>query len=305
MAELIRLLRNRSVSLVIACVAIALSPQAWSTDPVAPIPKRDLSGGATIQRKRIETFIKNTAAMDCERALASLSEPSEDFNVAYLAGLTNLPTPPIVMRQILADRRVAKIYEELAKLPADQACEKATRAFDGKLQKHEEEFGKWCNGTSKYQLYPAFHPHAASATLFLCASFCSTETFQQKFDSWYARLGQPQFDNGGASKRCRYPDPLFAVNLLVLVAEKQGQSLEELNAKLTDTATKFDVRLPKAQELKFFRWNAHTNDTDFTHVHRGVAFDPTAIMTEVTGFASHPPSAFGSDAERTQQVIDG
>ena len=104
---------------------------------------RNLSGGATVQRKRINTFIENTSSMGLDQALFSLSDgKNEDFNVAHFAGLQSGFGPPIVMKQVLADRRVSKIYELLSQRTTGEASEIVARAFDEKLKKHEDEYSK-------------------------------------------------------------------------------------------------------------------------------------------------------------------
>ena len=88
----------------------------------SPPPKiRDLSGGAKIQRQRIDRAINTASAVSVDEAIASLSEYNESYELAGLATMTSSSLGYCFMNSMLADRRISKIFEHLSSLPANEA----------------------------------------------------------------------------------------------------------------------------------------------------------------------------------------
>ena len=295
-----------SNKLAIFLVLFASGPliMAWRFYAKPSPRQKELSGGAVVQRERIDASIKNASEMTYEEAAIAISEPSQDFDVAHLAGQSAGFAPPVVFRRIIADRRVSLMYETLLALPQNSASSKSAEVFVEKLRIHKDKYADWCSGTSQLTAFPSYTNHAASAALFLCATFCSKETFLDLLEKWDAEMSTPTYENGGASKHLKLPDPLLKLNLIAIALSKQGKSIDTINALLGSLSAKTGEPLPVAVKIKLYRWNAHTNETDFTHTTRGVPSDGRAILTEIVGFPDWPSSNFGYEPDLTHFVID-
>ena len=196
-----------------------------------PPPKiRELSGGAKIQRQRIDRAINTASAVSVDEAIASLSEYNESYELAGLATMTSSSLGYCFMNSMLADRRISKIFEHLSSLPANEADAKAQQIFDDQFALFVKE---WRNFV-KNRGIPLTGPphHAASAGLLLCSSFCSKETLNSKIQRWNDTMTQPEFEQNDGVKygeRGRLIDRVFHLNLLVNAGQKYGKSVSQLN----------------------------------------------------------------------------
>ncbi len=251
-----------------------------------PPPKiRDLSGGAKIQRQRIDRAINTADELSVNEAIASLSEYNESFELAQLASTTSASFGILTINSMLGDRRISKIFEHLKSLPVAVADAKAQRIFEDHLAILQKEWQK----LAKTGGLPGTGPphHATSAGAFFCSFFSSKETLDSKIKRWNTVLGQPEFE------RIPYPtrliDPLFHLNLLVISGNKHGRSVSQLNEELVPLCKKiYGEEKPFLQvtQMRMFKWSAETLDTDFTHRTRGVPASGNAVLLELPGFAS-------------------
>ena len=230
-----------------------------------PPPKfQDLSGGANIQRQRIDRAIETAGKLNVDEAIASLSEYNESFELAQLAGKSSASFGFLKINCMLGDRRISKIFQHLNSLPVTVADAKAQRIFEDHLAILQKEWQK----LAKTGGLPGTGPphHATSAGAFFCSFFSSKEIFDSKIKRWNALLGQPEFE------RLRYPtrliEPLFHMNLLVISGHKHGKSVSQLNKELAPLCEKiWGEEKPSVQvtQMRMFQHNAETLETDFTH----------------------------------------
>lgn len=258
-----------------------------------PKPKnRDLSGGATIQRKRIDNFIDSTARISFDGAVEELNKNGEIFAMIVLAGLSSSSPDRSFLNQVRADRRVSKIYQHLKSLPATTASDQAVKIFDAKLKLLEET---WHLAASKkafnHELMEKVGPdhHAASAALFLCSLFCSSDITNQKMREWDRVMDTPDYDHiqeVSALRSNRRLDPIFRLNLLIICGYRKGASIGELKlrlASLSKMITGTEEPILNIEMVRLYNWDAETLDTDFTHVVRGVPASGKSTLVEFPG----------------------
>jgi hypothetical protein len=266
---------------------------------------RDLSGGVPIQRRRIDRFIETTAPMSFDDAARSLNEYTEGYELAMQATLAHgTVNPGVILLEILADRRVAKLYEMLAQEPKRDAALKCAALFQEKLRVHVEQTKQFRSGThpDPVRYMSAVHLHAATAALFLCAHFCDKKTFLACLDKWHAEFPGDSRSMPGVIVS-GLPETLFELNMLLLILEKEGTSRAELNTWLAELGTQFGFEQATIESVPFYKWNAHTNNTDFTHIHRFVPTDDEALLMEIPGFRNWPYGKFVGIAEVQEDVI--
>ncbi|REJ74978.1 MAG: hypothetical protein DWQ34_07205 [Planctomycetota bacterium] len=297
-------LATARVRFVLAVLALNVVTDAG---PVGAQDSGDvLNDGATIQRRRIDNFINRTAKMSFEDAVASLSTYTEGYELAGLASISHgSANPRVMLVQIFADRRVAKLHEILAEQDADDAAQRVEAIFTEKLETFVEETERFRADEHEQplQYMSAYHLYAASVALFLCANFCDKPTFLELLDKWHAAFPDDSRQGSGIFISA-LPDALLELNLLLLVYEKEGASRDELNQRLTSVGKDYGVEDWTAETLRLYRWNSHTNDTDFTHITQGARADDAAILARVPGFRDWPPiSGFVHKPEVQDRVI--
>ncbi len=274
-----------------------------------PPPKiRELSGGAKIQRQRIDRAINTASAVSVDEAIASLSEYNESYELAGLATMTSSSLGYCFMNSMLADRRISKIFEHLSSLPANEADAKAQQIFDDQFALFVKE---WRNFV-KNRGIPLTGPphHAASAGLLLCSSFCSKETLNSKIQRWNDTMTQPEFEQNDGVKygeRGRLIDRVFHLNLLVIAGQNYGKSVSQLNKELDSLCQKISGNgkpFLQVTQMRMFKWSAETLDTDFTHRTRGVPASGNAVLLELPGFADANSSLRLQNADVTEQLLN-
>ena len=255
----------------------------------SPSKIRDLSGGATIQRQRIDRAIETARELSVDEAIASLSQYNESYELAGLATMTSSSLGRCFMNSMLADRRISKIFEHLLSLPAADADAKSQQIFDERFAVFIKE---WRNFAREGGIPKTGPPHhAACAGLLLCSFFCSKETLDSKIQRWKDTMTQPEFEQRGEVKfheLGRLIDRLFHLNLLVISGHKHGRSVSQLNKELESLCRKIsgdEKPFLQVTEMGMFKWSAETLDTDFTHRTRGVPASGNAVLLELPGFA--------------------
>ena len=89
-----------------------------------------LSGGATVQRQRIDRAIETAGKLNVEEAIQSLSQYNESYELAGIATMSPSSPGSCFMNSMLADRRISKVLEHLLSLPVAEAETKAQQIFD-------------------------------------------------------------------------------------------------------------------------------------------------------------------------------
>ncbi len=302
----------RHVSTVIlgSFVALACWGAWWRSSNPAPAT-RDLSGGARVQRERIDRFIDATGKLDVNQAVESLSEYNESYELVQFAGLSPSSLWICYIKQIAAERRVSKCLEYLQKLPEQEASNEASRIFDDKFTIFQNEWQRFSLELGGENTGPKHH--AASVGLFLCSYFCSPHILDQKLNRWEDIMHSGSFDRieGVDLLACnRFVDPLFRLNLLVISGWRNGASVEKLNQVLDVLTRKISgdsKPFLQVDTLRVFKWNAETLDTDFTHLTRGVPASGNSILLELPGFNDANTFPFLQDKEvfaHLEETID-
>lgn len=265
----------------------------------APV-SRDLSGGAKIQRERIDRVIENTSQLDIEEILASLSVYGESYALAGLASMSPSSLGHCFMKQIVADRRVSKVFEFLQSRSTSEASKQASTIFDTQFSILLSEWDRISNTPGDDSTDPRHH--AASAGLFLCSYFCSPGVFEEKLSEWDEKMSNTTYDKiqGVGLSGSRYIDPLFRLNLLVISGDRNGQSTDILNQELETVSRGISgdsKPFLKIEPVKLFRWNAETLDTDFTHISRNVPASGNSVLLELPGFLDPDASLYLQDEQ--------
>jgi len=294
--------------IAILSAAILAVRRHYTTHPVT----RDLSGGAKVQRERIDRFIGSTSEMNVELAIESLNDNGETFGVVSLAALSPSSLGRCYIKQVLADRRASKIFQHLTKLPSEKSSDFASGMFDAKLAMMTENFKQMARGDvdpndSVAKLGPDHH--AASVGLFFCSYFCTPRVLDEKLQKWDSQMNTPEIskiDGVQYLSLNRFIDPLFRINLLVISGSRNGAtSIETLSSELEKIAQKViganhNPFFP-ISKLNMFKWDAETLDTDFTNVTRGVPASGNSILIQLPGFADSNSGAYLED----EQVFSG
>ncbi len=133
---------------------------------------------------------------------------------------------------VLADRRVAKLYELLSELDPKQAAEIAERNF-------ELEMARYDATAAETDIIPLMSRHALEAQLFLGSEFCSEKKVIEMLDSWKSWHAE-RFDKRSFQfKAGAGPDFLFTANIYAnLIAKRNNWSIEETNSWLGNTFAK-------------------------------------------------------------------
>lgn len=271
-------------ALVVLAVAVAILRNRSK-----PPGKIDISGGAIEQRARIDRAIDSASALDIDEAVKSLSEYNEQYELAGLASMSPSSIGLLYINQLLADRRVSKIFGHFLTLPDDEACSQAEEIFGDKFATFHGMWKRFAKGEDVYGDLGPCH-HAASASLLLYAYFCPPKVLDEKIAFWDKTMMNKEFgevENLWQLSVNRFIDPLFRLNLLVISGQRDGASLENLNKQLDRVTRKItgDDPFLKVTHLRMFKWDAETMDTDFTHVTRGVPSAEDSVLCELPGFS--------------------
>lgn len=265
-----------------------------------PPPKiRDISGGLKIQRQRIDRAIATAGELNVDEAISSLSQYNESYELAQLASFSPASAGKCYTKSMFADRRISKVFEYLSSVSSKEADMRSQQIFEENLATLLSKWKEWTNfKLKKVETMPkAGAPHhAASAGLFLCSYFCSRDTLDLKIQRWNDTLGSPEFNKIEGIQRytpTRRIDPLFHLNLLVISGQRRQKSVKQLNTELKSLCQKMlpgEEPFLQVTQMRMFKWNAETLDTDFTHITRGVPASGNSVLLELPGFAD--PDAY-------------
>lgn len=266
-----------------------------------------ISGGASEQRARIDRAIDSAGALSIEDAISSLSEYNEQFELAGLASLSSSSPRRLFINQLLADRRISKIFGHLLSLPVAVASSQAEKIFDDKFATFRSEWKRFASGDDVVGKLGPCH-HAASAGLLLCAYFCPPELLDEKLALWDKAMADKEFEEIQGVWHLspnRFIDPLFHLNLLVISGDRKGVPLEPLKEDLDRiTREMVETSFCRITNLRLFKWDAETMDTDFTHVTRGVPSSGNSVLCELPGFSNPNASLYLQKPERAAQLED-
>lgn len=261
-------------------------------------------GGLPGQRERIDRVIRDVGQLDFDGCVDDLSQQNPNFQMAQVAGMSHLfGMKSSHLKQILGDRRVARLCELLMALPDDKASEQADRLFQAKFAVQKESWHAAIAGTGYGERWLAdVYPHAAESALLLCALFCDREVFLRNADEWTREFDrdEPQETSSNAAYTLRggLPDALLLMSLYLMVMHDGGESLESLNSRIEQLEDQTDLSIPTLKAIPVYNWSAHTNDTDFTHRHRGVPTDDKSILLNVVGLENWDDFIVGGEIDK-------
>lgn len=172
-------------------------------------------------------FRNETINRSFDDLASSMSENSEAYvRLIVTAGITS-NIDSFDFGSVLVDRRVAKLYEELARMDKDVAARRASNSFDAEFSKYKRSW----EGTN---VLASNHRYGVDALLFLCSEFCPPEEFSNKVERWSDWFDKTtgkgaQFEFSGGA------DFLMVSNLYANIIVKQRQlSIPEANALLAN-----------------------------------------------------------------------
>jgi hypothetical protein len=261
-------------------------PQKAGFEVQAAQRNEDITGGVPGHRRRIDDYIQAVGRESYPELVENLNryEPL----LISVATVVQDPSFEFLFQQCLANRRLARIVEELQSLPKAKAQQECRRIFDQKLRIHSENtsagISVWSDtGKGPDERIPIeASTMALGAAVFLSAQFCDVSEVLRQLDAWTAfgisaneRMeGDPAIPIGlyHTFQTQVFPERLFVANLLtMLIQDRCPDGLQ-------------GVTIPSGLELRpvpFLGWDAHTNHFDFTHQKRGVPVDETCLLKEV------------------------
>lgn len=265
--------------------------------------REDLSGGATVQRQRIDRAIDTASGLSAAEAIDSLHVYSESYALALGASLSPASLGVCYLNQVLADRRASKIFEYFLSLDNEDASQRAVWMFDSKLELLRRYWQTQAEDYTDTESFINLGPthHATSVAAFFCSYFCSPDVLDEKLQQWDAALNTDainQIEGVTITAPSRFVDPLFRLTLLAISGNRSGASIDHLNKELDLLSRKITGNSEpflQAKTVNVFKWNAETIETDFTHVTRGIPASTNSILLELPGF---------SDPNSWHRVID-
>ncbi|QDU37473.1 hypothetical protein Mal4_17870 [Maioricimonas rarisocia] len=213
---------------------------------VGPIRPAAAAEPETAQQRE-EDFIQRVAAMSLEELEESLAGPELTVTFAGQSGSANEYPNRII--QVLADRRVARIFAAYLDLAPAEADRRAERLFDTWLAEHDRRLEKTIaryrvSGGIELTIGAHHSNHAVAAAAFLVSRYCPPSTLIEKVERWQ-ELGSAatakvannplpvnplEYDAG--------PDSLVILNLSLLMLQ-QYLAAAEFEAIVRD-----QIRLP-------------------------------------------------------------
>ncbi len=297
--------------------------------PDHPIVQSDPTFAMRKQAGRVDAFVEQVKSYESvEECVAGLSHPiNADFDIVFDAGAySNDPVPQMAFARVLADRRVAKLFESLQRMTSEDAAHTASMAFNEKLSFHAKQFeivtqkrreneksgkikrirpavpGKapvpppaQATKVRPMDLPPtAYHnSHACNCTLFLCAYFCHPSVTRAKLESWTSTvepLRSDRIQNSRPTKAIDWDDQ-FSVPEPLFVLNILSLALSQ-HASLTngDIEIAIGSKLPEAVTSCLCHWDAPVTAFDFVHNHMFQTISDVDKMIDVVYFRSWGPT---------------
>jgi hypothetical protein len=106
--------------------------------------------------------------------------------------------------------------------------------------------------------------HATLSMLQVCSLFCTTNDFIELIDQWNSQLSEEEILGGNVprfSERSQLPDPVALINMMIISAERNGKSVDEIQQKLDEIA----FEIVKTQNNTDPQKKAPDNECGATH----------------------------------------
>lgn len=317
--------RNRIIGTFVICLLVVANvawliwmsqrrhqPTSITTADEADI--KDITAGVPIQRGRIDEYIQAVQNETLEQSIENLGFHE---NLLVRAGLVDeSPVPwPRCTERCLANRRLARVFEAFSKLPSDERSRRSKQLFDKTqtefFQAVELILSRWETGNPPKTVTELFGEHrsidgyfwAVCGSQLLCAQFCPVDVAIQNQESilQFHQKNQVRVQQNPDRLALPYseieqflaPD-LFQLNVLRLLCGRQSG------------VNRLDPLIPaemRPEETRFYAWNAHTNEQDFTHQRRNVAPDESRIL-QTFSFYHTWHDAGQADVEARRTLVD-
>lgn len=277
------------VAAVCLCIHIA-AVQTNAQEPVEPpvVQGRRATGFPQAERD-VDDLIRRLSAMDYATACREINNGGEDYNRAFRArqNFDNFADGQSYIRGVIADRRVARVYDYLSKMPAEEAAQKASELFDDKLNTHlqgwREVMAARGMGQQKYVPIEQ-NSHALRSAWFLVSCFGDGKTVLNKLDAWRAAMLPIQASmavNPNLVSLIPYvqeegvPDNHYVINIMLFTLRNEN--------KLTPGIIREAERLgmPETEDLQFVAWNAHTGPFDLASQLGGARADERQVLFKI------------------------
>lgn len=252
-------------------------------------PPPQVTGNVPIQRARIDHYIDAIDKETIEQSIENLNLYEPLVLRARLSDPYPVYGDPHLTQRCLANRRLARIFEHLSKLPDRDREQQATAIFDRAYKDLRDVevriFDRWKAGPAptnqrffdERHTLSSFASALAGAQL-LCAQLCPLDIAIQnhvKMEQLRSEL-KSRFETNPENLKPPYHEIMGEI----------GPNLFELNLARILFQRHFHVdemdRIVPSEmiptETPFFSWNAHTNAQDFTHQRRNVPADNEHVV---------------------------
>lgn len=201
---------------------------------------------AFFTQRRVAEFIAQVRGYQDFDALAKgLGDPVQtDLDIVQAAKTipSEPPGPGMEILSVLADRRVARMYQLLSAMPADEAARRVSNCFHGRLAELESmwadciRFAKESDDEKIARTYDRGRYHAVCCSLFLCSQFCDPGVVIAQADAWresmetlHERMVEEQVNRFRTAFRLKsgMPQPLFVLNVY-LCALQQSRPMTDV-----------------------------------------------------------------------------
>ncbi len=252
-------------------------------------PSPPIAGNVPIQRGRIDQYIDAVKKETIEQSIENLNLYEPLVLRARLSDPYPVYGDPHLTQRCLANRRLARIFEHLSKLPDRDRDQQATAIFDRAYKDLRDVavriFDRWEAGPpptnqrffDERHTLSSFASALAGAQL-LCGQLCPLDIAIQnhmKMEQLRSEL-KSRLEANQENLKPPYDGimgeiapNLFELNLARILFQRHFQ-VDEM-----------DRIIPKEMiptETPLFAWNAHTNAQDFTHQRRKVPTDSEHVV---------------------------
>jgi hypothetical protein len=271
-------------------IAVGSSLYCWwlavvrhQAPPAPALSKAEITAGVPIQRKRIDDFIAMTGSYrNFDELAAGLNDRLKE-DVLVAAGMSESPTGHNIFGEVLADRRMARLYEMLAQMRPSDADQRVGTLFDSKLDIHFRDCWKRINEIrgpevpeDKLLLLPIRQNYRAlSCATFLASRFCPVSEVLRRLEQWNARaeeIATTARADPALKKSERawtrpfglynHPSNILLANIYLSCLERKGPLGKDW---LRERLSEDDWRSLQPQVIPLVSWDAHTGPFDFTH----------------------------------------
>lgn len=277
--------------------------------PAQDFAKPDYSGGAHIQRDRIEKYVGRVAGADIDKLVKELNtyEPL----LVFAESRSQDPVPELTFEVCLANRRLAAIYAILRERNRRDSADACVNIFNDKLSIMKADwarvFFEWEEQGGSKKVVPIIEDyHSASAALFLVASFSDSQSLIDCVDRWTesAEEIRRRVDSRGDLKPLENEarmrgglESLFTLNLYILHLTERFQvgPIDSILDGLTRRPMTYTV-------IPFIAWDGHTNASDFTHNHAMVPIDSNKVIRTFDVCRSWHSASVHSDEDKRNVI---